>query len=244
MGDPDAGKLMKNVKTGDMKVEELVKMIQMKDPKVGKVWRSVRFGQEEYTKPEQEAMLAGARDKDSFIKGFEGITGKEVPWQTVKQTRGQGLKYLRELGVYDKVGEHAAVAKYDVTPIDTKWVDIDETFEGEPMQIRSRIVAREFHSEDRPDLYGGTSSLEALKAIISIVESHSPEFSLMHVDVSRAYFHAKAQRLVLVELPAEDRSGKDKRRNWTVEEEHARHQRCSKQLGARPARAFDGDDFL
>ena len=32
----------------------------------------------------------------------------------------------------------------------------------------------------------------------------------MHVDVSRAYFHAKAQRPVLVKLPTEDCSGKDK----------------------------------
>ena len=31
----------------------------------------------------------------------------------------------------------------------------------------------------------------------------------MHVDVSRAYFHAKAQRPVLVKLPAEDCAGKD-----------------------------------
>ena len=31
----------------------------------------------------------------------------------------------------------------------------------------------------------------------------------MHVDVSRAYFHAKAQRVVLVKLLAEDCPGKD-----------------------------------
>ena len=78
------------------------------------------------------------------------------------------------------------------------------------MQIRSRIiVAREFKSCDRPDLYAGTPPLEAQKAVISIAASHSPECSLMHVDVSRAYVHAKAQRLVLVKLPAEDSSGKD-----------------------------------
>ena len=77
------------------------------------------------------------------------------------------------------------------------------------MQLRSRIVAREFKSADRPDLYAGTHPLEALKAIISIAASHSPEFSLMHVDVSCAYFHAKAQRPVLVKLAAEDCSGKD-----------------------------------
>ena len=31
----------------------------------------------------------------------------------------------------------------------------------------------------------------------------------MHIDVSRAYFHAKAQRLVLVRLAVEDRVGAD-----------------------------------
>ena len=49
--------------------------------------------------------------------------------------------------------------------------------------------------------------LEPLKAIVSIVASHSLDFSLMHVDVSRAHFHAKAQRPVLVKLPAEEDEG-------------------------------------
>ena len=31
----------------------------------------------------------------------------------------------------------------------------------------------------------------------------------MHIDVSRAYFHAKAQRPVLIRLPLEDRTGTD-----------------------------------
>ena len=78
---------------------------------------------------------------------------------------------------------------------------------------------------DRPDLYAGTHPLEALKAIISIAASHSPEFSLMHVDVSCAYFHAR--RLLR----------KGSRKNRIVDEEHVRYQRCSKQLGTRLARA-------
>ena len=105
------------------------------------------------------------------------------------------------------------------------------------MQIRSRVVAREFESGDRPDLYAGNLQLETLKAIIAIAASHSPEFTLMHVDVSRPYIDAEAQRLVLVKLPAEDCSGKDKWRNPTAEEEHVRYQRCSKHLGRRLARA-------
>ena len=87
------------------------------------------------------------------------------------------------------------------------------------MQAREQVLkylrefgrfVREFKSGDRPDLYAATHPLEALKAIMSIAASHSAEFSLMHVDVSHAYFHAKAQRLALVKLPAEDCPGKDK----------------------------------
>ena len=44
------------------------------------------------------------------------------------------------------------------------------------MQIRSRMCAREFNSDDRPDLYAGTPPLEALKAIISIAANHKEMF--------------------------------------------------------------------
>ena len=77
------------------------------------------------------------------------------------------------------------------------------------MQIRSRMCAREFKSDDRPDLYAGTPSLEALKALISISANHKETFSIMHIDVSRANCHAKVQRPVLIRFPAEDRMGAD-----------------------------------
>ena len=137
------------------------------------------------------------------------------------------LKYLRDLGVYEKVDEKEAVEKYKVTPIDTRWIDTDKAFEGEPMQIRSRMCAREFKSDDRPDLYAGTPPLEALKAIISIAANKKDTFSIMHIDVSRANFHAKAQRLVLIRLPVEDRMGTDAGSAWTQLKEFVPSQRKS-----------------
>ena len=65
-------------------------------------------------------MLAGAGEEDEFIKCNDDITGKELSWQAVKEAREKELKYLRELDVYEKVDERAAVAKYNVTPLDTK----------------------------------------------------------------------------------------------------------------------------
>ena len=192
-----------------MKVGELVKKIHMNDPKFGKVWKSERFGQEECMKPEQDAMLAEAGEENEFIKCIDDITGKELPWQAVKEARAKEPKYLRELGVYEKVDERTAVAQYSVTPVDTKWVDTDKAFEDEPMQIRSRIVAREFGSGDRPDLYAGTPPLEALKAIISIAASHSPK---VLTDACRCFpcmLPSQGSEPVLVNFPAEDCSGKD-----------------------------------
>ena len=70
--------------------------------------------------------------------------------------------------------------------------------------IRSRLCAKEFRRGPMPELYAGTPPLEALKAILSLVAENSSGQSLLHVDVSRAYFHAKARRTVLVEVPEED----------------------------------------
>ena len=45
--------------------------------------------------------------------------------------------------------------------------------------------------------------------LISIAANHKEAFSVMRIDVSRAFFHAEAQRLVLVRLPVENRMGAD-----------------------------------
>ena len=37
-------------------------------------------------------MLAGAGDEDKFVKCSDDITGKELPWQAVKQAREQEVE--------------------------------------------------------------------------------------------------------------------------------------------------------
>ena len=88
--------------------------------------------------------------------------------------------------MYEKDDEHEAIEKYQLTPIDTKWIDKDNALEEEPMQIRSRIVAREFRSDDRPDLYAVTPP--SLKCTISIAASHKETFSIMHIDGSPVHY--------------------------------------------------------
>ena len=159
---------------------------------------------------EKHAMLADVEEgQEQDVICIDDITGKELQWRAVRKARELEMKYLRDLGVYEKVDEKEAVAKYGITLVDTKWIDTDKAFEGEPMQIRSRMCAREFKSDDRPDLYAGTPPLEAFEAKISVAGNNKNTISIMHIDVSRAYFHAKAQRFVLIRLPVEDRMGAD-----------------------------------
>ena len=58
-------------------------------------------------------MIAGVSDEDKFVKCLDDITGRELPWQAVKQAREKELKYLRELGVYENDDEREAIEKYN-----------------------------------------------------------------------------------------------------------------------------------
>ena len=87
--------------------------------------------------------------------------------------------------------------------------DTDKAFEEEPMQIRLRIVAREFKSGDRPDSYAGIPRWKVCKVPAHCCESQSRVLT-QACRSSRAHFHVKVQGPVLVKLPAEDCSGRDK----------------------------------
>ena len=92
---------------------------------------------------EQHEMLADAgEEQEQDVICFDDITVKELPWHAVREARENELKYLRDLGVHEKVDEKEAVEKYGITPVDTKWVDTDKAFEGEATQIRSRMCER------------------------------------------------------------------------------------------------------
>ena len=82
---------------------------------------------------EKHAMLADVeetQEREPDVVCFDDVTGKELPWRAVRKARELELKYLRDLGVHEKVDEKEAVEKYGVTPIDTKWIDTDKAFEG------------------------------------------------------------------------------------------------------------------
>jgi hypothetical protein len=97
-------------------------------------------------------------------------------------------------------------------PIGTRWVDVNKGDEANP-EYRSRLVAQEIKRDNREDLFAATPPLEALKLLLSMAVTEGIGDSgvnkkdgnkLEFIDVRRAYFHAKARRMVYVKLPEED----------------------------------------
>ena len=83
-----------------------------------------------------------------------------------------------------------------------------------PCKSDHESLREKFISDNRPDLYAGTPPLDALKAMISIAAHQKETFSIMHIDVPRAYFHAKAQkRPGIFAEPGPQRSDRNLRRS-------------------------------
>ena len=95
------------------------------------------------------ATIGAVAEEDSNVRCVDDVASKELPWSAVRHATEEEVKYLRDVGVYEKVDERTAFAEHGVTPVDTEWIDTDE-----------------------PDLYAGTLPLEGLKRKILIGANH------------------------------------------------------------------------
>ena len=90
------------------------------------------------------------------------------------------------MGVYEKVELQECWEEMGKPPIAARWVDINKGDEASP-DYRSMLVAKEFRTDVRPELYAATTPGECLRLIISRMAS-TRGARMMHADVSRAYF--------------------------------------------------------
>ncbi len=91
--------------------------------------------------------------------------------------------------------------------VTTKWLDVNKGDDSEA-NYRSRLVGRELKLDNRLDLFAATPPLEALRLVCAICANNQTSdkpYRILSVDVRRAYFYAKVNRPVFIEIPAEDR---------------------------------------
>ena len=134
-------------------------------------------------------------------------SGEELDVGRVRGARKEEISYFRSMKVYDKVPKDRCWKETGKAPIGVRWVDINKGDTITP-NYRSRLVAMEFKTDERPEWYAATPPSECLKILISKMASDKRR-KMLYADVSRAYFYAPAARPVYVEIPEEDREPGD-----------------------------------
>jgi hypothetical protein len=141
------------------------------------------------------------------------VNGGQLKADRVKKAREEEIKYFKKMHVYDKV-DQSVCKEAGLKPIKVRWVDTCKS-DG---TCRSRLVAKEFKTSIKLELFSATPPTESLKMILSLVASaqgghrqswgvteksgnkfnrgdgHDDSIWLLHSDIARAYFSAEASR--------------------------------------------------
>ena len=153
-----------------------------------------------------QAEMSGLSYRNGYEMAWDDVSNENLVPELVHQARAVEMEYFEKLGVYDKVPRsHQLTTGGKI--IGVRWVDVNK---GDAVDVnyRSRLVGREFNVGRDDALYASTPPLEALRLIVShaaTISESGARRSIMINDVRRAYFYAKIQRDVYVELPKEDK---------------------------------------
>ena len=137
----------------------------------------------------------------------DNVSGKVLNPKLVHAARLDEVKGINEGKVWDIVPVSECFKRTGKPPIRGRWVDVNKGDDNDP-NYRSRWVGMEFKVNDgREDLFAATPPIEAIKALISLAASqcgHKGKIKkLAFIDISKAYFHAPAQREMYVQIPDE-----------------------------------------
>ena len=149
----------------------------------------------------REAMY-GLVCRNTIWKAWDDVSGADLNVEDVKAARALEMTYFEKLGVYDRVSIDD-MKKTGGKLIGTRWVDVNKG-DSTNVDCRSRLVGREFNIGRDDALYAATPPLEALRIIVSdaaTVAGEAEKREIMVNDVCRAYFYAKIERDVYIELP-------------------------------------------
>ncbi len=129
---------------------------------------------------------------------YDDVTNEKLNTAMVIKARSEEIGYFKKHKVYRKVPRDGKKV------IAIKWIDINKGDNKTP-NVRSRLVAKEFRQKKENDLFAGTPPVESLRYLLSsAARCEKGSVGVMVNDVSRAYFYARTQRPIHVEIPPED----------------------------------------
>ena len=159
---------------------------------------------------EEKCKIVEDDDELEAEEAWDDVPGKALDPKQVRKARQEEIDYIHEMGLYVKVPIKECYERTGKSPIIVRWIDINNGGTDNP-NYRPRFVAREINICKRDDLFAATPPLEALKTIIAMTATSNKGEIIMVNYISRAFFHAKAERDVFVQLPEEDKGENDEK---------------------------------
>ena len=149
--------------------------------------------------PARGADIPEEKVTNEILEAWDDASGEDLDPATVLAARREETAYYKATGAFTKVPISQCIARTGRKPIGVRWRDINKG-DRYNVNVRSRLVAKEFNNKKCDDLFAGTPLVEAMRAIISMAASGATPKTLMTVDVSRSYMYAKCRNEMYVEL--------------------------------------------
>ena len=137
--------------------------------------------------------------ENGYLEAYDDLTGAELDPSLMKAARKEEIAFFRGRKVYEKVDVAESWRVTGAGPIGVRWVDINKGDNVNP-KYRSRLVAKEFNTGVRPDLYAATPPSECLRLLLSKFATDTT-LKFMYADVSRVLFlcHSHTPRVCAID---------------------------------------------
>ena len=106
--------------------------------------------------PEEEVM-------NEILEAWDDASGEDLDPATVLAARREEIAYYKAMGAFTKVPISQCIARTGRKPIGVRWRDINKG-DRYNVNVRSRLVAKEFNNKKCDDLFAGTPPVEAMRA--------------------------------------------------------------------------------
>ena len=101
------------------------------------------------------AMKADMLHEQGEMEAFDDVSNEPLVPHMVMKARAEELDYFNSMGVYEYAKIDECWKLTGKQPIGTRWIDVNKGDSLKP-NYRSRLVAKEYKVDVRPDLFAAT----------------------------------------------------------------------------------------
>ena len=116
----------------------------------------------------------------------DDVLGDPLKPNMVIAVRKEELDYFKSVHVYDYAPWTECISRANKPHIGTRWIDTNKG-DVEAPNYRSRLVAKVYKVDARPDWFAATPQVKCMRLLISKA-AESKSNKVLYVDISRAYF--------------------------------------------------------